>query len=130
MKIPEIPLKPLLSACAAFLVVSGLLLFALPAATFSLYGAISLTLLESVLAQSLGAVMVGLGVVCWLSRTRAQRRGPVVLGLIVMSALWTVICVRAGLLFDGIWFFWVEAAGFATITLLLAAIWRSGGQPS
>ena len=101
MTIPEIPLKPLLSAYGAILVVAGVLFFALPSAALGLYGTISLTKLESVLAQSLGGAMVGLGVVCWISRTRAQRRGPAVLGLIVMSALWTVVAVRAGLLFDG-----------------------------
>jgi len=128
MKIPEIPLKPLLSAYGAILVVAGVLFFAFPSATLGLYGTISLTKLESVLAQSLGGTMVGLGVVCWIYRTRAQRRGPAVLGLIVMSALWTVVAVRAGLLFDGVWIFWWEAAGLAVITLLLMTIWHSGGQ--
>lgn len=127
MKILEVPLKPLLSAYGAILVVVGVLFFALPSATLSLYGTVSLTKLESVLAQSLGGAMVALGVVCWISRARAQRRGPAVLGLIVMSALWTVVAVRAGLLFDGVWIFWVEAVGLAVITLLLMAIWHSGG---
>jgi hypothetical protein len=60
MKIPEVPLKPLLSASGAILVVAGVLFFALPSATLSLYGTISLTKLESILAQSLGGAMVGL----------------------------------------------------------------------
>ena len=72
--------------------------------------------------------MVGLGIVCWISRTRAQPRGPAVLGLIAMNALWTVVAVRAGLLFDGLWIFWWEAAGLAVVTLLLMAIWFSGKQ--
>ena len=128
MKVPEFPLKPLLSAYGAILVVAGVLWFTLPSATLGLYGAVSLSKLESILAQSLGGTMVGLGVVCWISRTRAQRRGPVVLGLIVMSALWTVVAVRAGLLFHGVWIFWWEAAGLAVITLLLMTIWHSGRQ--
>lgn len=127
MKVPEVPLKALLSAYGAILVVVGVLYFALPSATLGLYSTITLTKLESILAQSLGGAMIGLGVVCWISRTRAQRRGPAVLGLIVMSMLWTVIAVRAGLLFDGVWIFWWEAAGLAIISLLLVAIWHSGG---
>ena len=129
MKIPEVPLKPLLSAYGAILVVAGVLFFALHSATLGLYGTTSLTELESVLAQSLGGAMVGLGVVCWASRARAQRRGPVVLGLILMNALWTTVAVRAGLLFDGVWIFCWEAAGLALITLLLMAIWH-GGKPA
>jgi len=128
MKVPEVPLKPLLSAYGAILVVVGVLYFALPSGTLGLYGTISLTELESVLAQSLGGAMVGMGVVCWISRARAQRRGPAVLGLIVMNALWTVIAVRAGLLFDGVWIFWWEAAGLTVITLLLMAIWYGGRE--
>jgi hypothetical protein len=126
VKVPEVPLKPLLSAYGAMLVVVGVLYFAFPSATLGLYGTISLTKLEIVLAQSLGGAMVGLGVVCWISRARAQRRGPVVFGLIVMNALWTVVAVRAALLFEGVWVFWWEAAGLAVITLLLMAIWHSG----
>ena len=109
MKIPEVPLKPLLSAYGVILVVAGVLYFALPSATLGLYGTISLTKLESILAQSLGGAMVGLGIMCWTSRSRAHRRGPAVLGLFVMSALWTVVAVRAGLLFGGFWIFWLEA---------------------
>ena len=71
--------------------------------------------------------MVGLGVVCWISRTRAQPRGPAVLGLIVMSVLWTVVAVRAGLLF-GVWIFWLETAGLVVISLLLMAVRYSGRQ--
>lgn len=128
MKVPEIPLKPVLSAYGAILVGAGVLYFALPSATLGLYGTISLTKLESILAQSLGGAMVGLGVVCWISRARARRRGPAVLGLIVMSVLWTVVAVRAGLLFDGAWIFWWEAAGLAVLSLLLVAVCHSGGQ--
>ena len=130
MKTPEGILKPLLSAYAAFLVFGGVVLFAIPSNIFGLYGVPSLGMLENVLAQSLGAVMVGLGVVCWVVRSRAENRGPVVLGLIVMSALWTVVCVRAGFLFEGVWFLWAEGAGFGAVTLLLLAIWRSGDRAS
>ena len=128
MKIPEAPLKALLSAYGAILIVAGVLFFALPSAALGLYGATSLGELESILAQSLGGAMAGLGVVCWTSRTRVQRRGPAVLGLFVVSALWTVVAVRAGLLFGGIWIFWWEAAGLAVISLLLVAIWLSGRE--
>ena len=128
MKIPEVPLKPLLSAYGAVLVVAGVLFFAVPSATLNLYDTVSLTELESILAQSLGGAMVALGVMCWIWRTQAQRRGPAVLGLMVMSALWTAVAVRAGLLFDGVWIFWCEAAGLAVVTILLMAIWHSGGE--
>jgi hypothetical protein len=128
MKVPEVPLKPLLSAYGAALFVGGVLFFAAPSATLNLYDTVSLTELESILAQSLGGAMVALGVMCWIWSARAQRRGPAVLGLIVMSALWTVVAVRAGLLFDGLWIFWCEAAGLAVVTLLLMAIWFSGRQ--
>ena len=129
MKVPEVPLKPLLSAYGAVLFVAGVLFFAAPSAALNLYDTVSLTELESILAQSLGGAMVALGVMCWIWRARAKRRGPAVLGLIVMSALWTVVAVRAGLLFDGLWIFWCEAAGLAVVTLLLMAIWFNGEQP-
>ena len=128
MKIPEVPLKPVLSACGAILFVVGVLYFAIPNVVLGLYGATSLTELESILAHSLGGAMVALGVVCWISRASAQHRGPVVAGLIVMSALWTVVAVRAGISVEGTWIFWLEAAGLAVITLLLMAIWHRGGQ--
>jgi hypothetical protein len=50
-----------------------------------------------------------------------------VLGLIVMSVLWTVVAVRAGLLF-GVWIFWLETAGLVVISLLLMAVRYSGRQ--
>ena len=101
-------------------------IFALPSVTFGLYGVASLNVLESILAQSLGAVMVGLGTICWVTRSRAKNRGPLVLGLIVTSALWTVVCVRAGVLIDGHWFFWAEGIGFALVTLVFVAVWHGG----
>ena len=126
MRIPEDKLKTVLSAYAAFLIVTGFVFLAVPSSTLDLYGAASLSVLESILAQSLGAVMVGLGVVCWAGRSRAKHRGPLMLGLIVTSGLWTIVCVRAGVLFDGHWFFWAEGSGFAVVTLLLMGLWRGG----
>ena len=130
MGIPESQLKLFLSVFAAFLLVSGGVFFTLPSATLALYGAPSLSVLESILAQSLGAVMVGLGVVCWADRSRAKNRGPLMLGLIVTSSLWTVVSVRAGVLIDGNWFFWVEGAGFGIVASLLIAVWHGGGRVS
>ena len=124
-------LKHVLSIYAGFLIVAGMFFFALPSAILGLYhGGLSLSLLEGILAQSLGAVMVGLGVVCWVARSRAEKRGPLMLGLIVLSALWTVVCVRAGVLIDidAHWFFWAEGVGFALVTLLLLASWHGGGR--
>ncbi len=128
MKIPENKFKALLSIYAAFLIATGLVFFALPTATLDLYGAALLSALESILAQSLGAVMVGLGVVCWSARSQAKQRGPLMLGLIVTSCLWTVVCVRAGVLFPGHWFFWAEGAGFALVALMLMGVWYGGGS--
>jgi hypothetical protein len=125
MKTPESMLKLLLSAYAAFLISSGVALFAIPSVTFALYGAPPLNVLESTLAQSLGAVLVGLGAICWMNRARAEKRGPLVLGLIVTNALWTVVCVRAGLSI-GFWFFWAEGIGFALVTSLFVAVWYGG----
>ena len=123
-------LKLLLSVYAVFLLVAGVVFFALPSATLTLYGAPPLSVLEGILAQSLGAVMVGLGVSCWVARSLAKHRGPLMLGLIVMSSLWTVVCVRAGVLIDGNWFFWAEGAGFGLVTSLLIAVWHGGAPAS
>ena len=130
MGISESQLKLLLSVYAALLLVAGVVFFAFPSATLALYSALSLSVLESILAQSLGAVMVGLGVVCWAARSRAKNRGPLMLGLIVTSSLWTVVCVRAGVLIDGNWFFWAEGAAFGIVASLLIAIWHGGGRVS
>ena len=130
MGISEGQLKFFLSVYAAVLLVAGVVFFALPSATLARYGAPSLSVLESILAQSLGAVMVGFGVLCWAARSRAKNRGPLMLGLIVTSSLWTVVCVRAGVLIDGNWFFWAESAGFGIVTSLLIAVWHGGGRVS
>ncbi len=130
MGIPGSQLKLFLSVYAAFLLVAGVVFFTLPSATLALYGTPSLSVLESILAQSLGAVMVGLGVVCWAARSRAKNRGPLMLGLIVTSSLWTVVSVRAGVLIDDNWFFWVEGAGFGIVASLLIAVWHGGGRVS
>ncbi len=130
MGISESQLKLILSVYAALLLVAGVVFFAFPSATLALYSALSLSVLESILAQSLGAVMMGLGVVCWAARSRAKKRGPLMLGLIVTSSLWTVVCVRAGFLIDGNWFFWAEGAGFGIVASLLIAIWYGGGRVS
>ena len=128
MGISESQLKVFLSVYAVFLLVAGAVFFALPSVTLALYGAPSLSVLEGILAQSLGAVTVGLGVVCWAARSRAKNRGPLMLGLIVTSSLWTVVCVRAGVLIDGNWFFWAEGAGFGIVTSLSIAVWHGGGR--
>ena len=128
MGISEGQLKLVLSVYAAFLLVGGVVFFALSSATLALYGVPSLNVLESILAQSLGAVMVGLGVLCWAARSQAKHRGPLMLGLIVTSLLWTVVCFRAGVLIDGHWFFWAEGTGFGIVTLLLIAVWHGGGS--
>jgi len=128
MVISERQLKLFLSVYGAVLLVSGVVFFAFPSPTLALYGAPSLSVVESILAQSLGAVMVGLGVVCWAARSRAKNRGPLMLGLIATSSLWMVVCVRAGILIDGNWFFWAEGVGLGIVTLLLIAVWHSGGR--
>ena len=128
MGISKRQLKFFLSVYAAVLLVSGVAFYAIPSPTLALYGAPSLSVLESILAQSLGAVMVGLGVVCWAARSRAKNRGPLMLGLIATSSLWTVGCVRAGVLIDGNWFFWAEGVGLGIVTSLLIAVWHSGGR--
>ncbi len=130
MGISEGQLKLVLSVYAAFLLVGGVVFFALSSATLAFYGVPSLNVLESILAQSLGAVMVGFGVVCWVARFRAKNRGPLMLGLLFTSSLWTVVCVRAGVLTDGNWFFWAEGAGFGIVASLLIAIWYGGGRVS
>ena len=126
MKTPEGTLGLLLSVYAVCLIVAGVAFFALPSVWLGFYGVTSLSDLESILAQSLGGVMVGLGVICWMSRARAKRRGPLVLGMIVTSALWTIVAVRAGVLVDGYWIFWAEGIGLALATLVLVAIWHGG----
>lgn len=119
-------LRILLSVYAIFMIAGGVVFFASPSAILGLYGAPQLDVLETALARTVGALMVGLGTVSWAARaTRVMnRRDPVMLGLVVTNALWAVACFLTGLAIRGNWFFWTEGAGFAVVTLLFTKYWH------
>lgn len=119
-------LKALLTIYAVFMVLVGAAFFALPSITLGMYGAVELSLLEEVLARGLGALMLAVGTMCWAARSRTDfgTRDPLLLGLVVSTALWTSVCIWAGLSIGGNWFFWAEAAGFAAATILFLSAWH------
>ncbi len=120
-------LKVLLTIYALFMALVGGAFLALPLGTLELYGVIELSLLEEVLARSLGALMIGYGTMSWAaarSRTEFGARDPLLMGVMVSTALWAIVCVWTGLSIGGNWFFWAEAAGFATVTVIFFHAWQ------
>lgn len=116
----------LLTIYALFMAAAGAAFFALPSRTLALYGVIELSLLEEVLARALGALMIGYGTMSWAARSRTEfgTRDPLLLGVVVSTALWAIVCVWAGLSIGGTWFFWAEAAGFAAATVIFLHAWQ------
>lgn len=119
-------LQVLLTIYGLFMVVVGGAFLALPSGTLGLYGAIELSLLEEVLARCLGALMIGFGTMCWAARSSSEAgtRDPLLLGIVVSTALWSVVCLWAAFSIGGNWFFWFEGAGFAAATVIFLYAWR------
>lgn len=119
-------LNVLLTIHALFMALVGGAFLALPSDTLDLYGVIELSLLEEVLARSLGALMIGYGTMSWAARSRTElgTRDPTLLGVVVSTALWAIVCVWAGFSIGGNWFFWAEAAGFAAATVIFFQAWQ------
>lgn len=119
-------LNAVLTIYALFMALVGAAFFAIPSDTLGLYGVIELSLLEEILARSIGALMIGYGAMCWAARSRTEfgTRDPLLLGVVVSTALWAVVCVWAGLSIGGRWFFWAEAAGFAAATVIFLHAWQ------
>ena len=114
-------LQMLLSVYTVFLTAPGAALLVVPSVVFSrLYGAQPLDVLEISLARSIGALAIGLGVMCWTARTAeaSKARDALILGLTVVNGLGVVVTVLAGMAGGGNWLIWTEAALLALFTVL------------
>lgn len=111
-------LSSLLLAKAIISVVSGLALLLLPSAFMGLAG-VTLDASGVVMARMVGALLVGIAVMCWLARTAdpSVGREALVLGLFVADTLGFVVILLAQLAGLMTAFGWV----FALLWLLLAA---------
>ena len=123
-------LKMLLSVYAVFLAVVGAGLLIVPSGVFRVYHLVGgdirpLDELVTSLVQSIGAVAVGLGIMCWTARAAVASRAryALILGLTVVNGLGAVVTVRAA---GGNWLMWTEALLFALLTVLFIVIgWMS-----
>lgn len=117
-------LKALLSVYAVFMVVAGAAFSRFRLRCWVSTALPPLNALEGSLARSLGALMVGVGTMSWAARTRgiARRGDPMMLGLVVVNALWTVTSFWTGPSIRGHWFFRADGVAFAMLTLLFLAI--------
>lgn len=108
----------LLLAKAIISVVSGLALLLLPSAFMGLAG-VTLDASGVVMARMVGALLVGIAVMCWLARAAdpSVGREALVLGLFVADTLGFVVILLAQLAGLMTAFGWV----FALLWLLLAA---------
>ncbi len=105
-------LKMLLSVYAVLMAVVGAGLLVVPSAFMSLYLVPPLDVLETGLARIIGAVSIGLGVMCWTARTAeaSVARDALILGLTVVNGLSAVVAVLAGMAAGGNWSIWADAA--------------------
>ncbi len=132
-------LKMLLSVYAVYVAAFGAAFLVVPSAVMSLYGVPPLDVLEISLTRNIGAVAIGLGVMCWATRTAeaSKARDALILGLTVVNGLWAVVAVLTGMAGAGNWLVWVDAALFALLTVLFIVTGRqamsaptAGGGPS
>jgi len=90
-----------------------------PGAVMSLYGVSSLDVAGASLARDVGALMVGVAVICWMVRNDAasRTRDAVTLGLAVINGVWAALTIVTGLRVGG-WFVWAELPFFAVLSVL------------
>ncbi len=117
-------LKMLLSVYGVFMA-TGVALLVVPSTVMSLYGVSSPDVLETDLARIIGALVFGLGVVCWNARTAeaSKARDALILGLTVINGLLAVLSVlnaTAG----GHWLHWAGAAFYVLFTVLFIVAGR------
>ncbi len=113
-------LKMLLSVYAVFMAAPGVAFLVVPSAVMSLYGVPPLDELATSLAQSIGAMAIGLGVMCWTARTAeaSKARDALILGLTVVNGLSAVVAVLTAMAAAGNWLIWADAGLLALFTVL------------
>ena len=119
-------LKTLLSIYAIILALSGVGTLVLPSRMLDLYGAPPLNPLETGLAQLIGAVTLGLAVMCWTARTAeaSKARDALILGLITMHGFGTMVVVLMALSLEANWLIWAHVGFFALFTVLFIVTGR------
>ena len=119
-------LKMLLSIYTFVLAAFGAPFLVIPSASMSLYGVPALDVLEIILVRDIGAAAIGLGVMCWVARAAeaSQARDALILGVTVVNGLWALVAVLAGVADVANWLVWVDAAGFALLTVLFIVTGR------
>jgi len=119
-------LKMLLSVYGALMAVGGAAFLVVPSTGMSLYGVSSLDALETALVRSIGALVFGLGVVCWNARTAeaSKARDALILGLTVINGLLAVLSVLNLVATGGFWLHWAGAAFYVLFTVLFIVAGR------
>ena len=119
-------LKMLLSVYAALMAVSGAAFLVVPSAVPSMFGVRPWDGAEIFLTRIIGALLIGLGVMCWTARTAeaSKARDALILGLTVVSGLFTVLSVLIGISNAANWRIWAAAAFHALVTVLFIVTGR------
>ncbi len=119
-------LKMLLSIYAVFMAVVGAGFLIVPSAVMSLYLVPPLDVLETSLARSIGAMAIGLGVMCWTARTAeaSKARDALILGLTVVNGLSAAVAVLTAVAAGGNWSIWADAVLLALFMVLFIVTGR------
>ena len=119
-------LRMLLSVYAVFLGASAAVFLVVPSAVPSMFGVRPWDGVEIFLTRIIGALLTGLGIMCWTARTAeaSKARDALILGLTVVSGLFTVLGVLIGISTAANWRVWAAAAFHALVTVLFIVIGR------
>ncbi len=119
-------LKMLLSVYAVFLGVGAAAFTVGPSVVMSVFGNPPLDERETFLAWMASAPLIGLAIICWTTRLAeaSKTRDAVILGLTVVSGLFTVLGVLAGIANYGNWVVWAATAVHVSFTVLFIVTGR------
>ena len=121
-------LKMLLTGYAVLAAAFGAALLVVPSGFASLVGVPQLNVLETLLLQLIGALDIGLGVMCWTARTAeaSKARDALILGLTVVNGLAAVVFGLTAVAVGGNLILWASAALDALFAVLFIVTLRQG----
>ena len=122
-------LKMLLTVYAVLMAGPGAAYLVAPSGLMSLIGVQPLDYVEILLMRTIGALAIGVGVMCWTARTAeaSKARDALILGLTVISGIFAVVAVLVaidGRMVGGPWAMWTQAVFWVLFTVLFIVVGR------